>query len=251
MAGRGRTPGRPGSDPPLHPPDPPPGVGGGTNWSPPIRPGWRRAGRSRWRGTRPGAGWGCGRVRLEVEGELPGGEGGAVEEAWGGAAVGREAVDGAGGRELVGGDGGEGDPAAVLELQPGGLLVGDHVDGDLVEQRRRGLVGEAALQGQGGPGGRGGQAEGASLPARWSGRRPGRGGLRPRAARTGGWPRPGPEVAERRSRRTTRVAGSGSRGRRWSGRGRRRRRPAVTPDSRVRAGEGAGSLEGRPGAARP
>src|SRR4030095_16407775 len=47
-----------------------------------------------------------------------------------------------------GGDGGEGDPA-VLELQPGGLLVGDHVDGDLVGQRRRGLVGGAALQGQG------------------------------------------------------------------------------------------------------
>ena len=70
-------------------------------------------------------------------------------------------MDGAGGGELVAGDGGERDPA-VLELQPGGLLVGDQVDADLVGQGRRAPVGGVAVEGQGAAwAGRGGQAEGA------------------------------------------------------------------------------------------
>jgi hypothetical protein len=164
-----------GQEPP--PPEPPvpappasgPGrdgrVAGGGGGDQAGRGGGRRGGgeplavdRHRDRLAPPGA---ARRGRPQVEAELPGGEGRALEEAGPGAAVGGRPVDAAGGGQLVGGDGGEAD-LAVLELQPGGLLVGNQVDVDAVEQGRGGPVGGVAVEGQGPAGaGRGGQAEGA------------------------------------------------------------------------------------------
>src|SRR5207249_1827930 len=99
----------------------------------------------------------------------PGGQLRTLEQAGAGAPVLGGAVDGGGGRGLVERDGGEPDQA-VLELQPGGLLVGDEVDVDLVEP--------------GGAAGPGGVADQVDRPAGRSGRASaGRCGDRPAAPR--------------------------------------------------------------------